>query len=301
VSIANAETGEDDVHAVRLFLCSDLCATWRLFGGGKMEYECPYCTTTDFSQRGAECTDFSGALMDVPTSAQGGVAAFVVPCMLHAWLRLANQRIDAIYNRCKRGDRSHSEKAAKALFEKHRLPFWAKTATSDHFVFTTYDDAMRLADPEVGAALAESEGLTDKAVWARWYELYREAEKGVQQEDRATFMERAHEAVTRFVAEYSAEQLRVYQHIVAEHACDVQAHLCNVPLGPMANKRAEASHHTHKVDYVRHTMRSGMRVVRYESQGDKRVAVTRRTLPIAEVLTQDLTIKHLHCEKTQTQ
>jgi broad specificity phosphatase PhoE len=258
VSIANAETGEEDVYAVRLFLCSDLCATWRLLGGDKMEYECPYCTTADFSQRGAERTDFSGALVDVPASTHGGVTAFIVPCMLHAWLRLANQRIDAIYNRCKRGDRSHSEKTAKALFEKLRLPFWTKTATSDHFVFTTHSDAMRLADPEVDAALAEFEGLTNKAVWARWYELYRGVEKGVQPEDRAAFTERAQEAVNKFVAEYSADQLRIYQHVVAEHACDVQAHLGNVPLGAMANQRAEASHHTHKVAYVRHTMKGGI-------------------------------------------
>jgi len=124
---------ENDEHAVRLFLCSDLCATWRLLGNSSTRFQCPYCTTRDLTKCGEPRIDFPGSLVDVPAPENGGVTGFVVPCMLHAWLRLANQRITAIGNRSARKDRGHTPKDAEELFHKLGLPFWAKTKSSDYF------------------------------------------------------------------------------------------------------------------------------------------------------------------------
>jgi len=296
VTLQNGESSSIE-HPIRLFLCSDLCATWRILGNNATRFHCPCCMSTDLSQAGEARTDFPGSLVDVPRPEDGGVTAFVIPCMLHAWLRLANQRVRAIYDRCQRKDPGHSQKDAKALFEKLNIQFWCKTMRSECFLFTTRKMADRISCTEIDKKLADFEGIKDPAVWRRWYDLYSEVEKGVKPSEHTEFKMRALEAINAFTTEYSAEQLHIYQHIIAYHALDVQSHLRDIPLGLLANQRAEASHHDHKMLYTHHTFGNGSRFVRFEGEGEQKLVVTQRASPLLEVITRDLALKHYHMNK----
>jgi len=249
------------------------------------------------SKCGEPRTNFPESLVDVPDPNNGGVSGFVVPCILHAWLRLANQRIAAIGNRCARKDRGHTAKDAEKLFHILGLPFWTKTKTNDHFFFATRAIVDRIVRPEVDEALADFEGLTDRDVWRRWYDLFAEAEKGVKPNNYVAFKERANLAVATFVKEYSAEQLHVYQHIIAEHAVAVRIQLGDVPLEVLANQRAETSHHEHKMQFTRHTFGNGARLVHFDGEGEHRIAITQRAAPLAEVVARDLTLKLLDAQQ----
>lgn len=228
---------------------------------------CPYCDAWSLAKKGKIRTSFPGALIHISAPLTA-----IVFCFLHAWIRIACHRYDALHAASKtRKGRSFSEAALIRLLSENDLPIWSKTASNPYFLWLKLADAQKIIAAE--EILAKWEGISPH-VWRDMYEIYQELEQGITTENEVTFDIRARAALKQFTDHYPyVNSVHVYEHMIIHHGLELQK--LHGPLGRYSNQLAEKEHHGHNVSYLHHTFRKGWHATK---EGTVQSEVTRELL-----------------------
>ena len=267
---------------------SDLLSLWTLLGmkrGRKrakdeMRSPCPFCTTADLSTAGQARTAFDSALINITDPMQE-----IIPCLLHAKLRIADHRLRAIRARAKRTlrEKGHTEADALRLLDSLGCKQWS-TSTRGIWCWQTAADADRLEESEKELAKWEfGEGVSP---WPSVYAVLHHLERGISEDEDESFAAAAQAAGAGFMAVYGNGAIKIYEHIILFHGLTLSQRLVangkRVPLGSLSNQRTEAEHSVNKRAMQRHTFKNGTR----------RNSAT-ANLAVEELLVRSLMIKHL--------
>lgn len=246
----------DDI-AITFRFTPDLLSLWNLLNIQK--FQCPYCESYgSYSEIGAPRTDFTGALFKVSDP-----LADIVPCLLHARLRVADHRLRALQARGSRKarERGHTQADALRLLESLGCKAW-DTKGGGIRCWLTAKDAKQLEVQE--DALAEWEfGKGEQSPWKLLYELMKRLEEGFDVKQDQAFQRDAQSMVTAMKERYGVQGLQIYEHIVAFHGVEIAKRQTvsgvRISFKHFENQRTEAEHHANKVAMNTHTFKNGTR------------------------------------------
>ena len=284
----NSDDDGDDLQAKKLATCKrdqkqDLVRI------------CPVCNTTDLSTVGEQRTEYPGALVQF-----SNIFSFMIICMLHALLRLADQRVLAIWVATRKlgptgkPDRLYGEPVARALFHQLHLKFWGKptkkTPNRPH-LWMDSRHSRKLFNPAVNKRLAlfEAHGNAAEAtkierLWSDMFDMYEQFKAGVNEpNEQQQFETFAQGVIQRFRDHYGAKSVRVYNHLIAFHGMAFQRNHI-LPAGAYANQAEENSHHWRKQDAA-HTMGDG---------SCKCAGGTKKYTVVGQVLFRSMMRRHYH-------